>query len=104
MKKIFHRQIQILKLHGNISSSIVPNFILKNIQVGFTYGLIETYQGKKFLVHVSQLVNKSIDIKTFVELDKKYNGKFTTLIGESIYTAIDSKMTKLMITETGEIK
>lgn len=104
MKKIFHRQIQIFRLNDNHPSSIVPNFILKSIQVGNTHALMETYQGKRFLVQVSQLVNQAFDIKTFVELDKKYNGKFTNLISEHLYAVIDTKLIKLTITETGEIK
>lgn len=104
MKKIFHRQIQIFRLNDNQLSSIVPNFILKSIQVGNTYALIETYQGKRFFVRVSQLVHQAFYIKTFIELDKKYNGKFTNLIGEHIYTTIDTKILKLVITEDGEIK
>ena len=70
MKKIFHRQIQIFRLSDNHPSSIVPNFILKSIQLGNTYALMETYQGKRFLVQISQLVNQAFDLKTFVELDK----------------------------------
>jgi hypothetical protein len=38
------------KLDGNEKISIVPNMILKDIQLGNTYALIETIQGKKFLV------------------------------------------------------
>ena len=51
------------------------------------------------MVQISQLVNQSFDIKTFVELDKKYNGKFTNLIGEHIYAVIDTKLMKIAITE-----
>ena len=104
MKKIFHRQILIFRLNDNHPSSIIPNFILKSLQVGNTYALMETYEGKRLLVQVSQLVNQAFDLKTFFELNKKYNGKFTTLIGEHIFTTIDNKLTKLSITETGEIK
>jgi hypothetical protein len=104
MKKIFHRQIQVFRINDNHPSSIVPNFILKSLQLGNTYALMETYEGKRLLVQVSQLVNQAFDIKTFFELNKKYCGKFTTLIGEHIYTTIDNKLIKLSITETREIK
>ena len=100
MKKIFHRQIKMLRLNDNEQSSINPNFILKDIQVGNTYALMETYQERKFLVQISQLTKKNFEIKTFVELDKKYNTKFTTLLGEYIYTVLDNKLLKLLISET----
>ncbi len=51
------------------------------------------------MVQISQLVNQSLDIKTFVELDKKYNSKFTNLIGEHIYAVIDTKLMKIAITQ-----
>ncbi len=100
---MFRRQIKMIRLNDNHQSTIIPNFILKSIQVGTTYALIETYQGKKFMVQISQLTNHNFDIKKFLELDKKFNGNFTTLIGEYIYTALDNKLLKLLISETGEL-
>ena len=55
MKKMFYRQINVLRLNDNQQTSIIPNFILKDIQVGFSHSMIETYQGKKLLVQLSQL-------------------------------------------------
>lgn len=78
---MFHRQINILRLNDNQQTSIIPNFILKDIQVGSSHSMIETYQGKKLLVELSQLTEKNFEIKTFTQLDNKYNSKFITLIG-----------------------
>ncbi len=55
MKKIFHRQMKIYRLADNKYYSLIPNLILKSIQVGKTYALIETFQDKKYLVKISQL-------------------------------------------------
>lgn len=90
-------------LNGNEQSSIIPNFILKDIQVGTTYALIETYQERKFLVHITPLIKQNWDQKTFVELDKKYNNKFTTLLGEYLYTVLDNKLIKLLVSETATL-
>lgn len=102
MKKMFHRQLKIFKLESNQYSSIIPNFILRDIQIGSTYALIETYQRKKFLVQLSQLTNKILDLKTFFELNKELNGKFVTLIGEYLYIVIDNKISKILIQEGHE--
>jgi len=50
MKKMFHRQIKIYKLSDSKACSIIPNLILKDIQLGNDYALIETYQGTKHIV------------------------------------------------------
>ncbi len=66
MKKMFHRQIKICKLSDNKIFSMIPNLILKDIQLGNELALIETYQGTKHLVEINDVANK----KAFEPKDK----------------------------------
>lgn len=43
------------------------------------------------------MINKNFSLKTFVQPDKKFNGKFTTLVGDNIYTTFDNKILKISI-------
>lgn len=98
-KKIFHRQIQIANLAVSPIHKVafMPNLILKNIQVGSNFTLIETIQGKRHIVQNTQLLDKQFDLKTFVELEAKYHSKFVTLVGDYIYTVRDNKLLKLAL-------
>ena len=98
-KKFFHRQIQIANLAASPVHKVafVPNLILKNIQVGSNFTLIETIQGKKHIVQNNQLLDKHFDLKTFYELEAKYYSKFVTLVGDYIYTVRDTKLLKLAL-------
>lgn len=67
-KSIFHRQIKIFKLDENYHTSLVPNLILKDLQLGTNYALIETVQENKLLVNLAQLAKREFNIKNFVKL------------------------------------
>ena len=67
MKKIFHRQIKIYRFSDNKALSMIPNLILKDIQLGNEYALIETHQGTKHLVEINDFANKnSFELKNKV--------------------------------------
>lgn len=58
MKKMFHRHIKIYKLSDSKACSMMPNLILKDIQLGNEFALIETFQGTKHIVEINDVVNK----------------------------------------------
>lgn len=43
------------------------------------------------------MINQNFNLKTFVEIEKKYDGKFSTLIGDNLFTAFDNKLFKVAI-------